>query len=225
MSYETLLISLAIDLVAITVLAYGIYFRRHQRRDLTLGFLGVNIGLFAVATFIANGNISVGFGIGLFALLSVIRLRSTQITQEEIGYYFIALVLGLVNGVSPEDSWGRTAILNVLLVGVMFVADHPRVLSHIERRVVVLDDVHKHDDALRIDLERKLGHQVTRVHVLDIDYVHGHTKVDVRYRTDRAGAAPKPKKPKPLIEPEPADPEPYFPPVGDWVAPPPPDAT
>jgi Domain of unknown function (DUF4956) len=207
MSYENLLVGLAIDLAAISLLSYAIYFRRHQRRDLTLGFIGVNVGLFAVASFISNGHLGVGFGIGLFALLSVIRLRSTQVTQEEIGYYFVALVLGLVNGVSPEESWGRTAILNVLLLGVMFVADHPRVLPHIERRIVILDDVHRHDDALKVDLERKLGHQVTRMRVLDVDYVHGRTRVDARYRTDRPGAPPKPKKPEP--EPEPADPEPY----------------
>jgi hypothetical protein len=125
MRYPVLLGSLALDLVAISVLTYGVYFRRHHRRDLTLGFVGVNVGLFAVATFISTRPVGLALGIGLFALLSVIRLRSTQITQEEIGYYFVAVVMGLVTGLSPDEHWGTTIILTALLVAVMFVADHP----------------------------------------------------------------------------------------------------
>lgn len=34
-----LLLALAVDLVAVTVLAYGIYFRRHHRRDLLLAYI------------------------------------------------------------------------------------------------------------------------------------------------------------------------------------------
>jgi uncharacterized membrane protein HdeD (DUF308 family) len=103
MDYDVLLAGLALDLVAITILTYAIYFRRHRRRDLTLGFLGVNVGLFAVASFESTRPVGLAFGIGLFALLSVIRLRSTQITQEEMGYYFVSVVVGLVTGLNPQD--------------------------------------------------------------------------------------------------------------------------
>ncbi len=102
-AYEDFLAGLAVDLVAVSLLTYALYFRRHQRRDLTLGLVGINVGLFAVASFTATASISIGFGIGLFALLSVIRLRSTVASQEEIGYYFVALVIGLVNGLAAGD--------------------------------------------------------------------------------------------------------------------------
>ena len=49
--YEHFLTNLLVDLVAISLLTYALYFRRHQRRDLTLGFMGVNIGLLAVCSF------------------------------------------------------------------------------------------------------------------------------------------------------------------------------
>jgi len=106
MDYEEFLVGLVIDLVAISVLTYALYFHRHQRRDLTLGFMGINVGLFAVSSFTAATSIGIGFGIGLFALLSVIRLRSTTTSQEEIGYYFVALVIGLVNGLAVGGGCG-----------------------------------------------------------------------------------------------------------------------
>jgi hypothetical protein len=184
MDYEHFLASLLVDLVAISVLTYAIYFRRHQRRDLTLGFMGVNVGLFAVSSFTATTTISVGFGIGLFALLSVIRLRSTTTSQEEIGYYFVALVIGLVNGLSAGNRWSVTITLNIVLLAVMFVADHPRMLSHAERHLVVLKGVPRPLSSLHGELEDRLGYEVTRLRVLEIDYANKRTHVDVRINTD-----------------------------------------
>jgi hypothetical protein len=185
MDYEHFLASLLVDLVAISLLTYALYFRRHQRRDLTLALMGVNVGLFAVSSFTATTTISVGFGIGLFALLSVIRLRSTTISQEEIGYYFIALVIGLVNGLSAGERWSVTITLNVVLLAVMFVADHPRMLRHAERHLVVLKGVPRPLDSLQGELEDRLGYEVTRLRVLEIDYANKRTHVDVRINTDR----------------------------------------
>jgi Domain of unknown function (DUF4956) len=200
MDYDVLLLSLAIDLVAIAVLTYPIYFHRHRRRDLTLGFVGVNVGLFAVASFVSTRPIGLAFGIGLFALLSVIRLRSTQITQEEIGYYFVAIVIGLLNGLSPEEHWGVTITITVVLVGVMYVVDHPLVLRRYQRRIVTLNSVSRDDEKMKRVLERKLGGDIVKVVVLDLDFVHKRTKVDVRYR------------PRPAVERREAEPgEPVLP--------------
>ncbi|MFA5883948.1 MAG: DUF4956 domain-containing protein [Acidimicrobiia bacterium] len=200
MAYDVLLLSLALDLFAISVLTYGIYFRRHHRRDLTLGFMGVNIGLFAVASFVSTRPVGLAFGIGLFALLSVIRLRSTQVTQEEIGYYFVAIVIGLTTGLSPDEHWGTTITLTAVLVGVMYVADHPRVLRRHERRIVVLDKVYRDDFALKAALAKRLHGEVTNVVVMSVDFARKQSQVDVRFRPH---PFPKPHHAKPEPEPQP----------------------
>lgn len=205
--YEHFLTTLLVDLVAISLLTYALYFRRHQRRDLTLGFMGVNVGLFAVSSFTATSTISIGFGIGLFALLSVIRLRSTTASQEEIGYYFVALVIGLVNGLATEDQWSVAITLNIVLLGVMFVADHPRMLPHTQRHLVVLKGVPAPLASLRGKLEDRLGYEVTRLRVLEMDYSNKRTRVDVRINTDRP-IEPR-ADPEVHLEPDPEpDPEP-----------------
>ncbi len=200
MDYEHFLTSLLVDLVAISLLTYGLYYRRHHRRDLTLGLMGVNVGLFAVSSFTATSTMSVGFGIGLFALLSVIRLRSTTASQEEIGYYFVALVIGLVNGLSTSNGWNVTLTLNVVLLGVMYVADHPRMLRHSERHRVVLRGKPQRLDSLQGELEARLGYEVTKLRVLELDYAQKRTIVDVRINTGR----PVAKRVNPKVEP-PAD--------------------
>ena len=45
-----------------------------------------------------------GLGIGLFGILSIIRLRSSEITHEEVAYYFAALAARFLSGFQPDPA-------------------------------------------------------------------------------------------------------------------------
>jgi hypothetical protein len=181
-----LLIALATDLVAISVLAAVLYFRRHRRRDLMLSYIALNVGVVAVTVALGSVQVGIGLGIGLFGILSIIRLRSDQITQEEIAYYFIALALGLLAGLRPTPIW-IVPVLSALLIAVMTIVDSPLVASRSHRHTLTLDHAITEPTALRAELEQVLGATVTRVEVLDVDLVRDLTVVDVRYRMPRRG--------------------------------------
>lgn len=87
---------IALDLVAIGLLAFALYFARHHRRDLLVAYLIVNVGVMAVTVMLADSAVGVGLGLGLFGVLSIIRLRSSEIAQHEVVYYFASLALGLI---------------------------------------------------------------------------------------------------------------------------------
>src|SRR5215207_1476338 len=80
-------ILIAANFVAIAVLVFGIYFPRHHRRDMVVAYLGINAGVLAIAAVLSSVNASVGLGIGLFGVLSIIRLRSDELDQRQIAYY------------------------------------------------------------------------------------------------------------------------------------------
>ena len=103
------MIMIGIDLLAIAVLTFGVYFPRHHRRDLVVAFLGVNVGVLAVSMVLGSTTIGAGLGLGLFGVLSIIRLRSSEISQHEVAYYFAALALGLLAGLAtpPVGPGGR----------------------------------------------------------------------------------------------------------------------
>ena len=116
--YADYAIDLGIDLVAIFLLAYALYFRRHRRADLLLAYVALNIGIFVAMSLLSKVRVDVALGFGLFAILSIIRLRSTSVTQQEVAYYFVALVMGLVNGMGLDDR------VLVVMVNVVLIADH-----------------------------------------------------------------------------------------------------
>jgi hypothetical protein len=183
-------IDLAIDIVAIVLMAYGLYFRRHRRADLLLAYVTLNVGIFVAMSLLATVRVDIALGFGLFAILSIIRLRSSTVTQQEVAYYFVALVLGLVNGLNLPDR-GLIVLLNVLLLVTMFAVDS-RVLRNQARRLeITLDVIHPDEASLVADLERRLGGRVMYHQVNEIDYVRDVMAVDVRYRVTSERGSPQ----------------------------------
>lgn len=176
----TTVVPLVADLVAITAVV-TCYFRRHQRRDLLLSYVALNVGVLAVTTLLASAPVGAGLGLGLFGILSIIRLRSDSITQEEIAYYFIALALGLIAGIHPGGPYLAPA-LSVLLVAVMYAVDHPRTFPRARRQLLTLDEAIPDEDTLRGRIEARMGVDVRHLIVQEIDFVRDLTVVDVRFR-------------------------------------------
>jgi hypothetical protein len=178
----SLLVGLATDLAAITLLAYAVYFRRYQRRDLLLAYVALNVGVLAVTAMLTGAQAGIGLGLGLFGILSIIRLRSDQLTQQEVAYYFVALALGLVNGLRPAPVWLAPAT-SVVLVAIMYAVDHPRLGARTHRQLVTLDVAYPDRGQLHRALARVLGAEIRHVVVLELDLVRDVTVVDVRFRT------------------------------------------
>ena len=63
------------NIIAICILVFAIYLPRHHRRDLAVAYLGVNVGVMAVSIGLLNSSVAAGLGLGLFGVLSIIRLR------------------------------------------------------------------------------------------------------------------------------------------------------
>lgn len=170
---------IALDLVAIGVLAYAVYFPRHRRRDLAIAFVGINVGVVAVSTVLGSATVGAGLGLGLFGVLSIIRLRSSEIEQSEIAYYFAALAIGLISGLSASVTW-LSAGLVALIVAVLAVVDSPRLLRRYREHTIVLDRAYTDEQSLVAAVEDLLGCRVHVATVRSLDLVSDTTTVDVR---------------------------------------------
>lgn len=182
------LLPYAANLIAISILVFGLYLPRHHRRDLAVAYLGVNVGVMAVSVALLDTAVAAGLGLGLFGVLSIIRLRSDELAQHEVAYYFSALALGLLGGLSV-GSWVTLALM-ALIVGVLALADHPRFLNGMRRQLVQLDQAITGDLALREALETRLGGRVLSFNVVRLDYVTDTTLVEVRYNLKATPTVP-----------------------------------
>lgn len=184
MTLDPMIILIIADLIAAAVLTFGLYFPRHRRRDLVVAYLGINIGVFAVSATLASSAVGAGLGLGLLGVLSIIRLRSDELSQREVAYYFASLAIGLLGGLAPSPIWLGIAGM-ALVVAVMWFADHPRLLSRARQQIIVVDRAIANEAELTSHLAALLNANVRSVTVQRLDTVNDTTIVDVRYQLRR----------------------------------------
>ncbi len=187
------LLAIGIDLAAICLLTFGLYFPRHRRRDLVVAYLGVNVGVLAVSSVLASTEVSFGLGLGLFGVLSIIRLRSYEIDQREVAYYFAALTIGLLAGLTATPTPLSVALIALVVLAIA-VGDSPRLFRRYRQQNIVVDRVFSSEAALIAHLEGVLGAVVHRATIKRIDLANDTTLVDVRYEVTDTEHASGPRR-------------------------------
>ena len=180
----TSLAYIAADLTALAVLVGVLYLHRHGRRDLVAAYVGINVGVLAVTLLLSTAGVAAGLGLGLFGVLSIIRLRSTEISQGEIAYFFAALALGLLGGIQTAPL-ALVAALMALVVASLWLGDHPRLASRNRHQVIMIDHAIAGEAELAAHLADLLGAEIRNLEVQRLDLVNDTTLVDVRYRLTR----------------------------------------
>ena len=182
------------DLVALAILVGALYIPRHGRRDLVAAYIGVNVGVLAVTLLLSTSdNVGAGLGLGLFGVLSIIRLRSSSLAQGEVAYFFAALALGLLGGIKTHLI--IVAILMALILASLWVGDHPALMRRNRNQVVTLDRAISDENELITELEDLLGAQVRSVDLKSLDLVNDTTIVEVHYRLSPRSRAARPAQP------------------------------
>ena len=182
MSFSILIL---IDVVAILILTFGLYFPRHRRKGMVVAYLTANIGVVAVASVLASSAIQAGLGLGLFGILSIIRLRSDELDHTEVAYYFGALAMGLFAGLGGSFSWAMP-VMTAGILAALYVGDHPALYGNYRNQIINLDAAYTDETALVMHLESLLGARVHNITVRKVDLVNDTTSVDVRYQLPSA---------------------------------------
>ena len=164
--YIDFLRDLIINLMAIYLLVFMIYYRRYADRDMavTLGLL--NLFLFTIVLVMTMTEFNLSAGFALFALLSLITLRSVSITMVEIGYMLGAITLALVNGMSIQDYLLLT-LCNLIIISGAWVLDSKWLLKRNVEVDVTLDGI----SAIDLQNRAELKERVLALHNLPVMYM------------------------------------------------------
>jgi hypothetical protein len=180
-----LLARFGIDVITMLILVGWLYRGQQSVPSMPLVLCALNFGLFGALAAIGAGEFAAGIGFGLFALLSMLRLRSAAFTIKDVAYTFLALIFGLVNGLE-DRSYPLLLTVNAMLLLVVVVTDNTRGDS--PTRVMRLTLEHAYSDAaeVRAVLEQKLAVKVTSIVIEEIDFVRETTNLTISYIVDDA---------------------------------------
>jgi hypothetical protein len=185
-----LMLGFLFNLVIAVIIVRGIYYPlRHDKNDV-FTFIAFNTVIFFVMTFLANAQISVGVGFGLFAIFSVLRYRANAISTRDMTYLFILIALPVMNSVlmSTQD-WLSLAATNGVVIAVLFVLEQGWGFRYEGFKMVKYDRIdmlkpEKHALLLE-DLRRRTGLPLTRFEIGRINLVDDTVNLSVYFDLPR----------------------------------------
>lgn len=184
-----LLMRFGIDIIAMALLTFGLYYRRYHDKELTTVAALFNIFVFAVLTILSSVEFSIAAGFGLFAILALFTLRSEPITKIEISYFFGSIAIAVICSVKGTTLPLVSGTVVCLLIGA-YVVDHPQLLHSVSGVKVTLDRIDSHalsdPQTMRTDLSRRLNVAVMDYQIISFDYVNETARLNVFFRTATA---------------------------------------
>ena len=183
--YLELAARFALDAVAMSILIFGLYYRRYRDKELVTAAAMFNIFAFAVLSILSMVNFTVAAGFGLFAILALFSLRSEQITKSEITYFFGSIAIAVICSVQGSTLAFASVTIALILVSA-FIIDHPRILRSAGGVKIVLDKIDLHalssPDAMRKELTARLGVDVISFQITRLDYINDLANINVFFR-------------------------------------------
>lgn len=175
-SATDLLTRLALDLAALWVLLRFAFLRRGGEPGRLLMLVAFNLVLFLIAHLLNQVEMTMGAAFGLFAVFSLLRIRTEGISSRDMTYLFLTIALGLLSAVAQPG----TAVLAGLAAAIpalALVLESGWVAPLELRHEVVYDTLAllapEQRGALLEDLRTRTGMRLTRVEVHRIDLARG----------------------------------------------------
>ena len=189
-----MLVRLVINLAVVGIIIDRLYYPKSKRRDFYFTFMLISIAIFFIVFFMIfvleemKGKTSLGIGIGLFGIFSIMRYRTDAMPVREMTYLFVIIALSLVNAISEGVPMVELAITNMIfLVAVWFFEWRLKVLPSKLIQYDKIDLIKPECKAeLIADLEQRLGLDIVQVEVGAVDFIRDMAMVKIRYRGKRS---------------------------------------
>ncbi|MEN9330989.1 MAG: hypothetical protein RLZZ94_79 [Bacteroidota bacterium] len=184
-------IRLFIDLVSTYILMQFIYFRFYKNKDLLFTYFVFNIVIFTISFLLNRVEISMGAAFGLFAVFSMLRYKTEEISIKDMTYLFLTIAIGIVSAVTRlkgvEDVYEYlflvAIISSMILVALMLESNwfmKQEIFKTVYYEKIELIHPSKYNEFLE-DLRSRTGIDIHRAEVQKIDFLRDTAQVKIYF--------------------------------------------
>ena len=193
-AYTTMLVRFLICVTVNWFIIDRLYYSKSKRRDFFFTFMLISIAIFFIVYFMIfvledmKGKTSMGIGIGLFGIFSIMRYRTDAMPVREMTYLFITIALAVVNAVSVEVSLLEVLLTNLVVTLCVWACERQLKLG--ATKLIQYDRIElitpERREELIADLEKRLGVRVTSVSIGAIDFLKDMAMLKIGYEGEHA---------------------------------------
>lgn len=166
-----------------------LYYKKSHRRDFYFTFMLMTIAIYFLVYCMMGmerGKATMGVGLGLFGIFSIMRYRTDAMPVREMTYLFVIICLSVVHAM--EESFFELGIVDVMTLGAIFICEMS--LKVQQTKLVQYDRIElikpEKRQELIADLEARLGLKVLKVDVGGVDFLKDAAVLRVTYEGDTA---------------------------------------
>ena len=182
-------IRLLINVLATWLIIDRLYYQKSKRRDFYFTFMLISVAIFFIVFFMIfvledmKGKTSMGVGIGLFGIFSIMRYRTDAMPVREMTYLFVIIALSLVNAVSVNLPYFEVIVTNLVIILAVWLCEmhlktNPTKLIQYDRIELITPE---RREELIADLEKRLGLKVVKVDIGSVDFLRDMAMIRVTY--------------------------------------------
>jgi hypothetical protein len=127
---------------------------------------------------------SMGAAFGLFAVFSMLRYRTENISAKDMTYLFFAIALGLITAIS-KGNWDDLAIMCVILLGLTALLESGILMKKENTKMITYEKIHliipERREELIQDLRERTGLNIHRVDIQEIDFLKDASQITIFY--------------------------------------------
>lgn len=182
---------LLIDFISVFILVKYVYFQVYKKRELFFTFFIFNLVIFLICFLLNKVDLSMGAAFGLFAVFSMLRYRTEDISIKDMSYLFLVIAIGLINAVSKikgaSDGYEYIflGLINAMIIGLAFLLESKVFYRKEEVQIINYDNlelISPQNEALLIeDIEKRTGIKAHRISINKIDFLKGSVQLKVFY--------------------------------------------
>ena len=183
----------AVNILFSWIIIHFLYYRKSHRRDFYFTFLLISIAIFFLMFFMTymldnmKGKTSIGIGIGLFGIFSIMRYRTDTMPVREMTYLFSIICLAVVNALAagglefqPIVLLPNMAVLLAIMLCELLLLNKKEATKLIQYDRIALITPDKHDELIA-DLEERTGLKIKHAEVGAIDFLRDMAIVRITY--------------------------------------------
>lgn len=178
------LLRLLINLLTLLILVRGIHYRLYKRADLFLTLFSFNLVIFLLTFLLNKVEMTMGAAFGLFAVFSMLRYRTENISTKDMTYLFIVIALGLIMAVS-KGGWQQQAFTGLLILAFTWLLESNWIVRREFSKKIIYEKielVHEQKKAALLeDLKLRTGLDIKRVEIMDIDFMKDSAEIIIYY--------------------------------------------
>jgi hypothetical protein len=178
------IIRLLLNSVTAFIIIKLIYFRHYRKADLFLTFFSFNIIIFLITYLLNQVEMTMGAAFGLFAVFSMLRYRTENISAKDMTYLFIVIALGLIMAVSQGNILTLLLIAGIVVFFTVLLESNWLVKREYAQPVYYekIELIHKERQLeLIADLKKVTGLDIHRIEIQEIDLLKDAAKIIVYY--------------------------------------------